>query len=566
MDEMDGVEPPGPHPLIGSDRSVADQFSLCLYATPTGVRIHCIPVAFMEDRKILLVFPHQVWHRLVASRVLPPRVFQKPTLVEIGCALDGSPETMSDLVGMRVWMGFVSEELFSGLVEVDESTSIDYPFKTEEGLGGYLPFAESLVEVSREHFAFLSAESGAGQEPVARDDAGSDAGGLKSRVALLEKNVSSIAANLEFAVAQLSKKDEEKVHQPRVSFSPATKKPAQSPPRSYPSLDPSVVSAALAAGVSAENLLEMERMVGSGAAGSRRLREPALRKKKEETDPDAPLHLSEEEETEMEEEHGEPGCQEDASPSSVAGALAQLTKFVTLLSAEKLKKSKGSKIDQALDAVGSGTGSDLGTTGSVKRAAAARRALRLALQDTPEEVSNVVERLMAEDLMSQTLFPGMPQVSLNARAWLEHRSRIGAYKTSAYCAWSACGILDDLIAGRIRHARARAALLVLQLDQTAIDKGSWALASELALEPGPPLSALASHTAPSVGDGESPFSKLLDARWSEVMLSHIKDAEDYVQKRRNLGRKTLEDATEGAGEKPKGKPKPKPKEASEGPM
>ena len=170
---------------------------------------------------------------------------------------------------------------------------------------------------------------------------------------------------------------------------------------------------------------------------------------------------------------------------------------------------------------------------------------------------------MTEDLMSQTLFPGMPPVGLNARAWLEHRSRVGAYKTSAYCAWSACGILDDLIAGRVRHARARAGLLILQLDQTAIDRGSWVLASELSLEQGPPLGSLANHTLPSVGDGESPFSKLLDARWSEVMLSHIKDAEDYVQKRRNLGRRTAEDAPETQGGRPKAKPKPKPKAASD---
>ena len=89
------------------------------------------------------------------------------------------------------------------------------------------------------------------------------------------------------------------------------------------------------------------------------------------------------------------------------------------------------------------------------------------------------------------------------------------------------------------------------------------LASELSLEQGPPLGSLANHTLPSVGDGESPFSKLLDARWSEVMLSHIKDAEDYDQKRRNLGRRTAEDAPETQGGRPKAKPKPKPKAASD---
>ena len=112
--------------------------------------------------------------------------------------------------------------------------------------------------------------------------------------------------------------------------------------------------------------------------------------------------------------------------------------------------------------------------------------MRTALVDAPEEIYMVVERLLLEDLTSRTIAHGMPKADLNARAWIEHRSRIGAYKTSAHCAWGVRGILDDLIQGRTAHARARAALLLLQLDQCAVDKGDWTLASELSLEQGPP--------------------------------------------------------------------------------
>ena len=84
--------------------------------------------------------------------------------------------------------------------------------------------------------------------------------------------------------------------------------------------------------------------------------------------------------------------------------------------------------------------------------------------------------------------------------------------------------------------------MLVMLDQVAIDRGSWVLGAELMLEQGPPLSTLASHTLPSVSDGESPFSKILDSRWAEVMLSHLRDSEDYLQKRRNIGKKTTEDA------------------------
>jgi hypothetical protein len=158
----------------------------------------------------------------------------------------------------------------------------------------------------------------------------------------------------------------------------------------------------------------------------------------------------------------------------------------------------------------------------------------------------------------------MPKAKLNARAWLEHRSRIGAYKTSAFCSWAAAGILDDLVQGRVAHARVRSGLLVLMLGQCAIDNGSWALAAELSLEQAPPLATLANHSLPSISDGESPFSRLLDPRWAKVMLSHLKDAEDYVQKRKNLGRKNLDDIAADSP-KPKQKSKAKAKSSAEVP-
>eukprot|EP00435_Cladocopium_sp_Y103_P054384 s1627_g17.t1 len=152
----------------------------------------------------------------------------------------------------------------------------------------------------------------------------------------------------------------------------------------------------------------------------------------------------------------------------------------------------------------------------------------------------------------------MPLQAFNARAWLEHRSRIGStYRTSAYAAWGVSGILDNLVRGKVAHARAQAALLLLQLDLVAIDKGSWSLAAELSLEVGPPLSSLSSHSLPSFAEGESPFSKLLDPRWSEVMLSHLRDAEDYVVKRRALGKRGTTDEHAGTETTAKAKPKPK---------
>ena len=241
-------------------------------------------------------------------------------------------------------------------------------------------------------------------------------------------------------------------------------------------------------------------------------------------------------------------------PVPMEASLGKLTQILEVLAGDKLKSQRKSKIETALDGVNSSGAGEGAAVGGVKKAAAARRALRQALLDTPEEVSAMLERLMLEDLTSQTMTPGSPMVQLNARAWLEHRSRIGAYKTSAHAAWSAAGILNDLIAGRFSHARARAGLLMLMLDQTAIDRGSWVLSAELSLEQGPPLARLAQHTLPSTMEGESPYSRLLDARWAEVALAHIKDTEDYLSRRRNIGKLSMEeDKEKRAKAKAKGK-------------
>ena len=77
------------------------------------------------------------------------------------------------------------------------------------------------------------------------------------------------------------------------------------------------------------------------------------------------------------------------------------------------------------------------------------------------------------------------------------------------------------------RATAHAGFLILQPDHCAIDKGSWTLSSELSLE------------CCSVADGEAPFSHLLDRRWRGIMLAHLRDADDYATRRRNLSLVTI---------------------------
>ena len=148
---------------------------------------------------------------------------------------------------------------------------------------------------------------------------------------------------------------------------------------------------------------------------------------------------------------------------------------------------------------------------------------------------------------------------LRQRVPVESRSRLTNYPAAVRTAWGVAGILDCLINSNPAEARARAALMLLQADQVALDKGSWTLASEASLELAPPFHSFASHAAVDASD--QPLSRLFEPRRAEIMLHHLRDTEDYVERKRKLGAKgnrTPSEEESQPGPKPGAKPKPKP--------
>lgn len=360
---------------------------------------------------------------------------------------DARDELIED-VSMRVWAGYVMAETYDQLQAVDPDKPLDYRLVTEEGTEGCLPYASSLASALQDHFVFLSAESAPGD--------GEDSGvgpALSARVTSLEEMMGKVSSNMEELVSALKSggrarvRGEERVHMaepPERKVIPSAKRTA-APSSRFPLLDASVVSAALAAGVPEENLVEMQQMMSSGLPKSKKLREPALKPMQT---PTAAQVLSESEDEGDGADPDVAGLGEMSGPPTMETAIGKLTELVSLLASERVKKAKSSKVELALENLTSGGGADSSGGGSLKRAAAARRALRLALQENPKEISGVVERLLLEDLTSQTQAHGMQ--SFNARAWMEHRSRIGsAYRTSAYAAWGVSGILDNLVRGKV---------------------------------------------------------------------------------------------------------------------
>ena len=525
------------------------------------------------DGKNLVAVPKSTWHRQVSRRIIPPPGLSKPNLVEVPVV---KQEDMTEVTEtyIKVWIGFLAETFMANLHTHLEEMECDYCFDEVEG-SIVLPYAHSLVQVAQEHFAFFSAEEEAAGGDHPQDEPGEESGLAAGSAVRLEK-LEGMMENLATAVSEIAKKiktplgasPKAQVQSNRPSTAAATTPRASalrrpgtmasaSPRVSFPSLDQGVVQAAISAGVTHENLAQMERLISQN---SRAKKIPDLTANKHALDP-----LSEEDEPGASAElvlEGD-GLEEDGSP--LEKTMKKLADIMEVLTEDKRRKTAKSKLDLALDSYAAGSSGDGSLSHGGQKAAAQRRALRSTFQEHPSEIFQTVERLLSEDLNSQTLAPGMPARTFNARAWVEHRSRIGNYKSSAFAAWGAAGILDALAEGDIHRARARAALLLLQFDQAAIDRGSWSLAGELSLEPLPPFGALSSHTAPNVADGEQPFSKLLDSRWAEVSLNHLKQQDDYLVRRGNVGKfvkkggKEGEDSTDHEAAKRRAKAKPKAK-------
>lgn len=556
--------------VCSEDRGVVFDYQCCVVPDRLGGLCEVVPVCYI-DTKLLVAVPYSAWNRLVAKRALGERALSKFVLVEVGQCPPYQREAPEAEEVMKVWMGYLLDSLVNLMHEPMEEEVPVLVFADGEYVG-YLPFASALEAAAREHFAFLTATEGAEtprpKEPQRRGVAITDAGGESGLGATSEERLEKLEAMMERLMVKVdSSLPTARSDVPRTR--PPALRPGKEPARraskmveSYPDLDPSVVAAAISAGVEQEALQEMQKLMQVGKRKQQKLKDPGA--PRVQFSSGAPEELSESE-TEVEEGdngEGSGGVHPAGTGSPVADAVTKLTELMTVLTAEKVKK-KQSKVEAALDGVSASNVSESGSLGTGKRTAAARRALRQALQENPEEIYQLLERAMLEDLTSQTITPGQPPPALCSRAWVEHRSRIGHWKTPAHCAWTASGALDKLIKGDTAGCRARLCLLLLMLDQTACDRGSWALSAELSLEAAPPMSALSQHVPPSIMDGEQPFSRLLDPRWAEVAMAHVKETEEFVTKRQKLGKKDSGDVPEPKA-KAKGKPRASDKAGQQG--
>ena len=343
---------------------------------------------------------------------------------------------------------------------------------------GILPYGPSLVSAARDLFSFVSAGEGPPQ-------ATAEEAPLDSRVKGIEDAVLGLRGGLEALREEL---------QHRNLGGPADAQnlagPSRGPARpkakgAIPGLDAAVLASARAAGIPEEQLVKMGELasragkLGDGA----RAKASILSESEEEDVPGA-------------------GGAEESSPGNVSEAICKMTAILSQLARSRKPGSLEDLLDRGESAEAGSSGSLSG--GSSK--AAAYQKLSTLLRDDPGKIASSVLKLMSEDFSCHRSAPGLDGVTMTARGWLEHRSRVQQYMGPVRWGWQTAGALDSLLEGRVEECKARLCLMLCALDQSSLD-----LAQEMHLEPSPPIASFAKHRAPEAG--EEHRTKIMDTRW-----------------------------------------------------
>ena len=130
------------------------------------------------------------------------------------------------------------------------------------------------------------------------------------------------------------------------------------------------------------------------------------------------------------------------------------------------------------------------------------------------------------------------------REYIEHRLRFhSSHRASLLTVWSVAGGRDALAAGRSAEALVRVDVLIVALEQVAIDSGSLLMGGEMLWDVEPPPIAFA-----AVDQWRRPSSALCDPAWRDAAYHRIRDLDDWDQRKKRL--------TKGGGKGKNGKAAP----------
>lgn len=507
--------------VLSSSGVVDPSYPLGLFGFGLSAEDSCEVIVITEaDNKLVIAVPESVWHRSLAKRLIPPRSLIKPALVSVAAVPRGDRETGEDMgYSLKVWVGILDPRFEAEIsFEEDEEPGKKFGGEAED----VLPLGQALVDVSNEHYAFLTAESGV--PDLEEEEAVPGAVATEERFQVLEAGLQSIQESLQ----QLLKK-------PRVTFKePTSKAKAKATTKKsvnpLQGLDGNVVQSALTAGVPMSHLQQMGSILRERP---RRLDDMPRKVVQKDVTPLDEEEEFPEEEIEEEEQEEEPGGQGgDLDAAGMGEAIKQLTKIAAHLTEQRRKDP----LELLLDG-GGGSASSSETTGlpGSKKNSAALRALQKQLQENPRYIFQMLEANMQADFLSRPVAPGETTPSgCTVRGWLASKSRLQLYTNHVRWMWQVSGIWDALIGGRVEEARARCGLLVAAGEQSSIDGGNWLISSVSLLEQPPPYQMFAHHQAPS--NLECQHSILYDPRWVEVFMGHVREVDTYQEAKKKLSK------------------------------
>ncbi|CAJ1405860.1 unnamed protein product [Effrenium voratum] len=259
-----------------------------------------------------------------------------------------------------------------------------------------------------------------------------------------------------------------------------------------PGLDPAVVNAAIAAGISREHLAEMSALIQKRPGKLGDIPAPAAKR---------PLAARADPLSASASEEEEPEPAKGVDP--VAKALSKLTEIADALASNR-KQERG--LQAILEGAGSNSSHGEGASGSAgRRNAVALQQLRAALSSQPAYIYERIEANLRADFNLARQLPGSSAVPVSARAWLELRSKVQPYQTNIRFIWGIAGVWDCLMNEE---------------------------PGELSLEESPPFSAFNHHRLPE--GSETPFTKLAEPVWLDLLLWKLKEIEDFLDKRSSV--------------------------------
>ena len=169
----------------------------------------------------------------------------------------------------------------------------------------------------------------------------------------------------------------------------------------------------------------------------------------------------------------------------------------------------------------------------------------------PAHFSGVVSRALAR-LAAQ--HPGASADPVpSARAYVAYSIPFGGARTLGYLAWGLAHAWDELHAGRRDDALATLSLLLVSVEQAALDESSWGLAWFLTLLPEPPWPTMSRRPD---ANALRPYSKLADTRWVAAGLAFMRDV-DRIKAARKEHRDVTSEPPAVTPGKGKGKDKEK---------